>query len=303
MRLVVLFRNSFIFANYLSQNWTMSQRNISIFSSIQNIFSIIWNRWNWANAIYSMIHVSSRSSKREMNFSSLRSVQWSCPFRCPNLIDFTCTWAYGVTTLGFNQIVKRCDQLTSLSLIGCYQISGEILFDVPEKYLRQIRSINFEQCNQIDDQILLDLYRRKRSLTLINYYGSTVEDEDEDEDEEETWMIFIDLFSEMYQIKYFQKKKNWTKHCRENVISSIAKDYLHQSNEDFLDELQRWAMHDRSSNDNRVMRIPMDQRLPLVASKSRKNSNDNRDRETTSLNARSMIENRRFWFSITENRK
>ena len=87
-----------------------------------------------------------------------------------------------MTTVGFNDIVKNFQRLEALSLIGCYQIAGDILFEVPETYLPSIRSLNFEQCNQIDDDILVDLYRRKKTIAIVNYYGSPVEDEDDEDD-------------------------------------------------------------------------------------------------------------------------
>jgi hypothetical protein len=83
-----------------------------------------------------------------------------------------------VTDEGFNDIVRRCHLLQRLSLIGCYQIYGSVLRDVPEKYLKSIEYLNFEQCNQIEDDILIALYRRKTSVAIINYYGSSVDDEE-----------------------------------------------------------------------------------------------------------------------------
>lgn len=100
--------------------------------------------------------------------------------RCPSLKELTCSWAYGVTDVGFSAIVRHCQHLEYVSLIGCYLISGEALVDVPHKYLKSIKELNFEQCNQISDDILLELYRRKKNLLIINYYGSLVEDEEDE---------------------------------------------------------------------------------------------------------------------------
>jgi hypothetical protein len=90
----------------------------------------------------------------------------------------TCSWAYGLTDDSFNEIVIRCEQLRRLSLLGCHQIYGQILKNVPEKYFHHIEYLNFEQCNQIEDDILIDLYKRKKSLTIINYYGSSIDDDE-----------------------------------------------------------------------------------------------------------------------------
>ncbi|CAF3383278.1 unnamed protein product [Rotaria sp. Silwood1] len=98
---------------------------------------------------------------------------------CPRLIDFTCTWAYGLTDDSFNEIVTRCHHLRRLSLVGCHQIYGHILNDIPEKYFHDIEYLNFEQCNQIEDDLLVKLYKRKKSISIVNYYGTSVDDDDD----------------------------------------------------------------------------------------------------------------------------
>ncbi|CAF0760834.1 unnamed protein product [Rotaria sordida] len=93
---------------------------------------------------------------------------------CPHLIDLTCSLAYNVTDEGFNEIVIRCNQLQYLTLTGCNQIYGEILFDVPEKYLKSIKYLNFDKCNQIEDFILIDLFQRTKFILIIDSYGSLI---------------------------------------------------------------------------------------------------------------------------------
>jgi hypothetical protein len=90
----------------------------------------------------------------------------------------TCTWAYSLTDDSFNEIITRCHHLRRLSLVGCYQIYGQILNDVPEKYLHDIEYLNFEHCNQIEDELLVELYKRNKSITIFNYYGSPVDDDE-----------------------------------------------------------------------------------------------------------------------------
>ena len=97
--------------------------------------------------------------------------------RCPRLIDLTCSWASYLTDDGFNEIVLHCPRLQRLSLVGCYQIYGRILHDVPQRYLPEIEYLNFEHCNQIDDEILIELYRRKPSISILNYYGTSVDED------------------------------------------------------------------------------------------------------------------------------
>ncbi|UJR35284.1 hypothetical protein I4U23_028047 [Adineta vaga] len=98
---------------------------------------------------------------------------------CPCLIDFTCSWAYNLTDEGFNEIVMRCHHLRRLSLLGCHQIFGHVLKDVPEKHLQHIEQLNFTQCNQIKDDLLLDLYKRNKSIVILDYYASLVTDDHE----------------------------------------------------------------------------------------------------------------------------
>lgn len=64
-----------------------------------------------------------------------------------------------------------------MSLLGCHQIHGHVLKDVPDKYLPHVEYLCFHQCNQIKDELLLDLCRRKKSLEIYDYYGSLVSEE------------------------------------------------------------------------------------------------------------------------------
>lgn len=73
----------------------------------------------------------------------------------------------------------RCQHLRRLSLLGCHQIYGYMLKDVPDTYLRQIEHLNFTQCNQIKDDLLLDLHQRKKSIIILDYYASLVIDDHE----------------------------------------------------------------------------------------------------------------------------
>ncbi|CAF5121408.1 unnamed protein product, partial [Rotaria sp. Silwood1] len=94
---------------------------------------------------------------------------------CPHLIDLTCSSAYGITDEGFNEIVTHCNQLRYFTLTGCHQIYGEILLDVPEKYLKSIEYLNLDKCNKIDDIILIELFQRKKFISIVNSYGSLIE--------------------------------------------------------------------------------------------------------------------------------
>ncbi|CAF3319036.1 unnamed protein product [Rotaria socialis] len=104
---------------------------------------------------------------------------------CPRLIDFMCSWAYSLTDGSFNEIAMRCQHLRRLSLVGCHQIYGRILDYVPEKYFHHIEYLNFEQCNQIEDELLIKLYKRKKSISIINYYGTSVDDDDDDDHDDD----------------------------------------------------------------------------------------------------------------------
>lgn len=73
-----------------------------------------------------------------------------------------------------NEIVTQCNKLRYLTITRCPNIYGEILFDVPEKYLKSIEYMNFDQCNKIEDFILIDLLERKSSISIVNSYGSLV---------------------------------------------------------------------------------------------------------------------------------
>ncbi|CAF0756332.1 unnamed protein product [Didymodactylos carnosus] len=94
---------------------------------------------------------------------------------CPNLKDLTLAWSPDITDIGFETICIGCKKLTKLSVLGCFRIVGTCLNDVPDKYLKYIKHLNFEQCNHTSDELLTDLYKRKNDLFIINYYGTCVE--------------------------------------------------------------------------------------------------------------------------------
>ncbi|CAF4509541.1 unnamed protein product, partial [Rotaria magnacalcarata] len=60
-----------------------------------------------------------------------------------------------------------------------------ILDYVPEKYFHNIEYLNFEQCNQIEDELLIKLYKRKKSISIINYYGTSVDDDDDNDEDDQ----------------------------------------------------------------------------------------------------------------------
>ena len=171
---------TFLFSrSCVSRNWLVFLRNAFNWSSTTSIALLSWPLSSSANVICSTTPAFWLSFKRKTLLLShwSRSMPW---FRCPRLIHLTCSWAYAVTDVGFSDITSRCDHLEDLSLIGCYQIYGDILNDVPHRYLRSIKSLNFEQCNHIQDDLLLDLYRRKKTISIVNYYGSAVNEDDDE---------------------------------------------------------------------------------------------------------------------------
>ncbi|CAF2521813.1 unnamed protein product [Rotaria sp. Silwood2] len=140
-------------------------------SGLKNIlsksFQLLFNN----NYTFKYLHSLKLGECHMIDDNCVQSIVYSCP----HLIDITCSLAYGITDEGFNEIVTRCNQLRSLTLTGCNQIYGEVLFDVPEKYLQSIEYLNFDKCNQIEDFILIDLFQRKRFISVIDSYGSLIE--------------------------------------------------------------------------------------------------------------------------------
>ncbi|CAF0893906.1 unnamed protein product [Rotaria sp. Silwood1] len=156
--------NFSIFQNFhkLEQLYLSTLNNISSKS-----FQLLFNK----NCTFKYLHSLTLGECHMIDDNCVRLIV-QC---CPHLIDLTCSSAYGITDEGFNEIVTHCNQLRYFTLTGCHQIYGEILLDVPEKYLKSIEYLNLDKCNKIDDIILIELFQRKKFISIVNSYGSLIE--------------------------------------------------------------------------------------------------------------------------------
>ncbi|KAK4471874.1 hypothetical protein MN116_005262 [Schistosoma mekongi] len=93
---------------------------------------------------------------------------------CGNRLRFlTLNWCWEVTDIGVNQIIKVCNSLHQLSLIGNSTIQGRAFSEIPSKVPHLI-ILNLTQCNHIVDNVLEDLAVKMPNLYVFDFFGERV---------------------------------------------------------------------------------------------------------------------------------
>ncbi|CAG2241013.1 unnamed protein product [Mytilus edulis] len=82
-------------------------------------------------------------------------------------------WCWHITDRGATSVVDHCSNLLHLDLTGIDKINGDCFGRVPTE-MPHLRLLDLKQCNRIKDELIEDVVRQKRNLTVINYYGETV---------------------------------------------------------------------------------------------------------------------------------
>ncbi|XP_045205172.2 F-box/LRR-repeat protein fbxl-1-like [Mercenaria mercenaria] len=87
-----------------------------------------------------------------------------------HLKELSLSWCWFITDTGLISIVDHCCNMENLDLLGIDRIYGECLSRVPEE-MTKLKFLDLRQCNQILDNLIVDMVRRKKDLKVINYYG------------------------------------------------------------------------------------------------------------------------------------
>lgn len=87
-----------------------------------------------------------------------------------HLKELALSWCWFITDTGLVSLVDHCCNLEMLDLLGIDRICGECLARVPEE-MTKLKFLDLRQCNQILDNLIVDMVRRKKDLKVINYYG------------------------------------------------------------------------------------------------------------------------------------
>ncbi|CAH1777093.1 unnamed protein product [Owenia fusiformis] len=79
-------------------------------------------------------------------------------------------WCWDLTDDSLISIVDNCPNIRHLDLTGLDKITGSCLDRIPEE-MPHLKFLDLRQCNNIIDELIQDVVRRKKDLTVINYYG------------------------------------------------------------------------------------------------------------------------------------
>lgn len=86
------------------------------------------------------------------------------------LRELSLSWCWFITDRGLISIVDHCCNLETLDLLGIDKVKGECLARIPEE-MPKLKFLDLRQCNQIVDNLIMDMVRQKPDLKVYNYYG------------------------------------------------------------------------------------------------------------------------------------
>jgi len=93
---------------------------------------------------------------------------------CPKLATLTLAWCWELTDVSLKSVVKHCNLLINLNLCGVVKLLGEFIGDIPRS-LHFLKSLDLEQCPDIELDALRDLLRKNLKLEIKEYYGELVD--------------------------------------------------------------------------------------------------------------------------------
>ena len=91
--------------------------------------------------------------------------------KLPNLSRLDIAWCFKITDTGLEALVRGCEHLVTLKLIGLKYTRCEALFLAP---FTKLVYLDLSQTDLVDDAKLLRLKRGRPWLKIINYYGEEI---------------------------------------------------------------------------------------------------------------------------------
>lgn len=86
-------------------------------------------------------------------------------------------WCWDIDDVALEIMVRGCPNLTNMELLGLKVLEGSPLAEI-HSYMPKLLYLGLQQCNRIDDDILIQLARAKPSLHIVNYYGERITPDD-----------------------------------------------------------------------------------------------------------------------------
>ena len=120
---------------------------------------------------------------------------------CPNLQILRLNWCWEVGDIGVEFLIRYCNQIKHLYLVGVVLLTDIILLDIHD-FLPHLLSLDLQQCPNITDtHLALVVKKSQNDLEIVNYYGEIIQcvtsgDEQEESDTESSSTEGADMNSE-----------------------------------------------------------------------------------------------------------
>ena len=93
---------------------------------------------------------------------------------CPNLKILKLNWCWEIQDIGIEFLIRYCNQITHLHLVGIIYLTDEILRDIHD-FLPHLVFLDLQQCPNITDTNLSIVAKKStNSLEIVNYYGEII---------------------------------------------------------------------------------------------------------------------------------
>ena len=89
----------------------------------------------------------------------------------PHLIHLDLSWCWNLSDIGLEAVVRNCDQIETLKLVG---LKNAMCVPVLSVSLPRLRVLDLQQTDLVDDEELGKLKKAKPWVKITNYYGDPV---------------------------------------------------------------------------------------------------------------------------------
>ena len=83
-------------------------------------------------------------------------------------------WCEDLTDEGIIYLIKNCQNIENLKLIGLFKVTDAILKDI-DRLLPKLKTLNLIQCPNITDQLLHTINSLNPQLDIFDYYGNHID--------------------------------------------------------------------------------------------------------------------------------
>ncbi|CAD8174384.1 unnamed protein product [Paramecium pentaurelia] len=94
---------------------------------------------------------------------------------CQQLKYINLSWNFHISDQCVSLILENSKQLEEVYLIGCKQLTFDCIPQNLNGLFQKLRMLNFESCNNMNDDKLMKLKNQFKYIKIINYYGDEID--------------------------------------------------------------------------------------------------------------------------------